>query len=78
MKDQLQRDYLANISVVQQSSKVPPELIINTDQMPSKIIPLSDYTTSEIGELGVSVTGKDDRRVFTAVLTEMSGIFLPM
>lgn len=78
VKDQLQRDYLANISVLQQSSKAPSELIINIDQMPIKIIPLSDYTTSEIGRLAVSVIVKDDRKVFTAVLSEMSGTFLPM
>lgn len=78
VKDQLQRDYLANISVLQQSSKAPPELIINIDHMPIKIISLSDYTTSEIGRLAVSVIVKDDRKVFTAVLSEMSGTFLPM
>ena len=65
--------------MVQQYVKVPPKVIINIDQTPKKMIPVSEYTLSEKGGSTVSVTGGDDKKMFTAVFSEtMSGTFLPM
>lgn len=79
VKDQLQRDYLRNIYTVQQSVEAPPELLINVDQTPIKMVPVSDYTMNEKGGSTVSVIAGDDKKMFTAVFSEtMSGTFLPM
>ena len=75
----VQRDYLRNICMVQQSIKASPEVIINIDQTPIKIIPVSDYTLSKKGGSTASVIGGDDKKMFIAVFSEtMSGTFLPM
>ena len=44
VKDQLQRDSLRNIYTVRQSVKAPPELLINVEQTPIHMVPVSDYT----------------------------------
>ena len=79
VRDQLQRDYQQNIYTVQQSAMVPQQLIVNIDQTPVKMVPVSEYTMSEKGAECVSVIGGDDKKMFTAVFSvTMNGKFLPM
>lgn len=63
VREQLQRDYLRNIYTVQQSAMVPQQLIVNIDQTPVKMIPVSEYTMSEKGADCVSVIGGDDKKM---------------
>ena len=67
VKDQLPWDYLRNIYTVQQSVKVPPELLINVDQTLIKMVPVSDYTMNKKSRSTVSVIAGDDKKMFTAV-----------
>ena len=79
VRDQLQRDYHRNIYIVQQSAMVPQQLIVNTDQTPVRMVPVSEYTMSEKGADCVSVIGGDDKKMFTAVFfVTMNGKFVPM
>ena len=58
---------------------VSQQLIVNIDQTPVKMVPVSEYTMSEKGADCVSVIGGDDKKMFTAVFSvTMNGKFLLM
>lgn len=48
---------------------VPQQHIVNIDQTPVKMVPVSEYTMSGKGADSVSVIGGDDKKMFTAVFS---------
>ena len=48
---------------------VPQQHIVNIDQTPVKMVPVSEYTMSGRGADSVSVIGGDDKKIFTAVFS---------
>lgn len=58
---------------------IPPSLIINFDQTPSKYVPVSPTTMAKNGSSTVPISGVHDKRSITATFTiTLSGKFLPM
>ena len=58
---------------------IPPSLIINFDQTPSKYVQASSNTMAQKGIANVPVSGVDDKRSITATFSiTLDGNFLPM
>lgn len=58
---------------------IPPSLIINFDQTPSKYVPVAPTTMAKKGSSTVPISGVHDKRSITATFAiTLSGIFLPM
>lgn len=61
-----------------QLHKIPPELVLNVDETGLPVVPVSQWTMAEQGVKQVPMTGFDDKRQITALLTcSLSGDFLP-
>lgn len=59
--------------------QIPPSLIINFDQTPSKYVQVSSMTMTERGEKNVPISGANDKRSITATFSiTFDNKFLPM
>ena len=57
--------------------EIPEDLIINWDQTGLKYVPVADWTFAEKGSKRVEISGLDDKRQITVLLTcTMSGKLL--
>jgi len=71
-------DFLFDIKAVVALEEIPPELIINFDQIGLKYVPVGDWTMAKKGSKSVPISGLGDKRQITAVFAGMlSGMFLP-
>ena len=58
---------------------IPPQLIINWDQMGLNLVPASNWTMAQKGQKRVSIKGLRDKRMITGVFCgSLVGEFLPM
>ena len=77
--DELKKLFLLEFNSVVEMDEVPPQLVINWDQMGINYIPISSWTMEEEGSNRVEVAGKDDKWQLTALFAcSMSGDFLPI
>ena len=57
---------------------IPDELILNTDQTPSRFVPTENFTMAETGSKHASRIGRSDKRGITVTLSEtITGKILP-
>ena len=62
-----------------ENNQIPPSLIINFDQTPSKYVQVSSMTMERKGTTNVPVSGMDDKRSITATFSiTLDKQFLPM
>ena len=67
--------------IVQKVEKysIPPSLIINIDQTPTKYVPVSKSTLAKKGTKHIPIAGSNDKRMITATFSEtLDGKFLPL
>lgn len=71
--------YLYDIVNKIETNEIPPQLVFNMDQTPSKYIQSSRYTMEKSGQNSVAIAGSDDKRAITATfIIDLKGTFLPM
>ena len=58
--------FLHDIVSKEENNKVPPSMILNLDQTPSKYIQSSRYTMESKGSKSVAIAGSGDKRAVTA------------
>ena len=74
----LQESSLKQISGMVKVHKISPGLIINWDQTPINVAPITNWTMAEVGSKRVEVAALNDKRQVTSTLAiTMSGEFLP-
>eukprot|EP00794_Sanderia_malayensis_P006691 gene6691-7447_t len=74
-------EYLFHNEIVTTIEKynIPPSLIINLDQTPSKYVPVGNTTLAQKNSCNVIVAGSSDKRTITATFAiTLRGDFLPM
>ena len=58
---------------------IPPSLVLNLDQTPSKLVPGTKSTLAKKGSKNVPIVGMSDKRMIIATFTTtLDGEFLPM
>jgi hypothetical protein len=71
-------DYIERIEKCVNEHNIPDDLILNWDQTGVKLIPGGDWTMDAKGSKQVKITGLNDKRQITALLTiSKSGELLP-
>ena len=71
--------YLRDISEAIKKHKIPPELILNSDQTPSSYISVDKVTMARKGFTSVAIKGVTDKRNITLTfIISLSGQFLPL
>ena len=71
--------FIERVKAVTDEHSVPPELVLNWDQTGCSVVPGGDWTMEERGSRQVKITGLDDKRQITALLSvTMSGQMLPV
>lgn len=74
----IKQEFLERVAMTIVEHKIPRELVINFDQTGSKFVPVSEWTLEEQGSQQVSVTGIDDKREMTVLLSvTAAGTLLP-
>ena len=59
--------------------KIPPSMVINLDQTPSKFVPSCNKTLAQKGSKTVAIAGSTDKRTITATFAiTLDGNFLPI
>ena len=61
--------FLERISNAAKEHSIPLELVLNMDETGLPVIPVSEWTLDKQGTTQVPLTGLDDKRQITAVLT---------
>lgn len=77
--DECRREYLTDIKTKVDRWKIPPELVINSDQTPSSYVSVGKSTMAASGTSSVPIKGLTDKRAITLnfVIT-LANAFLPM
>ena len=71
--------FLHDIVQKVEEHNIPPSLVFNLDQTPSKYIQSSRYTMGKEGAKSVSICGSSDKQSITATfIVTLDGSFLPM
>ena len=79
VKKEIEITYLHNIVDKVERYNIPHSLVVNLDQTPLKIIPVSKRTLAPKGESSVPLVGLTDKRSITATFaTSLDGKFLPL
>ena len=79
LKKEIELTYLHEIVGNIERHNIPPSLIINLDQTPSKFVPGSKSTLAKKGSNNIPIIGMSDKRTITATFAiTLSGTFLPM
>ena len=77
--DQCRVEYLGDIDNKIKKYKIPPELILNSDQTPSSYVSVGKSTMATKGDKSVPVKGITDKRAVTLnFVVTLSNHFLPM
>ena len=75
----LKRQFLREVEAVTKIEDIPNNLIINWDQTALKLVPSGSWTMERKGTKRVDLSGIDDKRQITAVLSgTLTGDFLPL
>ena len=71
--------FLHEIVTKVEKHSIPPELILNIDQTPSKYLPVGNETLAPRDETCVTIEGNSDKRSITRIFAiSLHGDFLPM
>lgn len=74
----IKQAFLGRIATLIEEHKIPRELLINSDQIGSKFMPVSEWTMEERGSKQVPLTGLDVKRENTVLLgISVVGMLLP-
>ena len=77
--EEIKKGFLLDVRNVMEMDEIPPDLVINFDQIAVHYVPVDNWTMAKEGSKRVEIIGKDDKRQITAVLGgTMSGDFLPV
>ena len=70
---------MEKIKAVGIADNVPPSMVVNFDQMGTKIVPISNWTMEIQGTKQIDMIGFDDKRELTVLLAvSLSGVLLPL
>ena len=76
--DEIKQAYIERIRQKVNANNIPSELVLNLDETGLPIVPVSNWTLDVEGASQVALTGMEDKRQITAVLTcTASGVLLP-
>ena len=76
---EIEFSFLHEITPKIEKHNIPPELILNIDQIPLKYVPVDNETLAPRGETSVTIEGSSDKRSITATFAiSLHGDFLPM
>ena len=79
VRKEVELSYHHSIVTAIETKKIPPSLVINLDQTPSKFVPGCNKTLAPRGSKSVAIKGSTDKRTITATFSiTMDGKFLPM
>ena len=79
VKKEMELTFLHEVVNTIEEHNMPPSLIINLDQTPTKFVPGSNSTLAKTGSTNVPIIGMSDKRMITATLAiTLNGTFLPM
>ena len=79
LKQEIELTYLHDIVKTIEEFNIPPSLVINLDQTPSKYVPGSKSTLDKRGTKNVPIAGSSDKRMITLTFAvTLDGKFLPM
>ncbi len=77
--DECRREFLQDIANKIKTYKIPPELVMNSDQTPSSYVSVGKSTMSRKGSKSVPIKGVADKRAITLnFVVTLSNEFLPM
>ena len=76
--DELKKQFISDIQVISEFEEIPDELILNWDHTGVNYIPVSSWTMEKEGTKKVDITGMNDKRQITVVLSvTKTGHYLP-
>ena len=79
LKKELKKSYLHGIVKKVEDNDIPPSIVLNLDQTPSKYIPVLNKTMAPKGSKTVPIKGSTEKRRITATFTiTLDGHFLPV
>ena len=79
VKKVIELTFLHEVVNTIEEHNIPPSLIINLDQTPTKFVPGSNSTLAKTGSNNVPIIGMSDKRMITATFAiTLDGTFLPM
>ena len=79
VKKEIELTFLHEVVNTIEEQNIPPSLIINLDQTPTKFVPGSNSTLAKTGSTNVPIIGMSDKRMITATFAiTLNGTFLPM
>ena len=79
LREEVEMTYYHSIVTTIETKKIPPSLVINLDQTPSKFVPGCNKTLAPRKSKSVAIKGSTDKRTITATFSiTMDGKFLPM
>ena len=79
LKKELQKSYLYGIVKKIEDNDIPPSLVVNVDQTPSKYIPVLNKTMATKGSKTVPIKLSTEKGMITATFTiTLDGHFLPV
>ena len=77
--DECRRDFLQDIDNKVKEYKIPPELVLNSDQTPSSYVSVGKSTMAARGSKTIAIKGITDKRAITLnFVVTYSNEFLPM
>ena len=79
LREEVEMTYYHSIVTTIETKKIPPSLVINLDQTPSKFVPGCNKTLAPRKSKSVAIKGSTDKRTITATFSiTIDGKFLPM
>ena len=79
LKEEISSTLCYDIASKVKTFKIPPSLVINFDQTPSKFVPGNRSTHTVIGSETMSIAGSTDKRMITLTFCiTLKGDFLPI
>ena len=77
-RKEIEYQYLYQIVNVIEKWDIHPDLVVNFDQTPSKLVPVGRSTLAKRNSTNVTIAGSSDKRTITATFSvSLSGSFLP-
>ena len=77
-RKEIEYQYLYDIVSAVEKWNIPPDLVVNFDQTPSKLVPVGRSTLAKRNSTNVTIAGSSDKRTITATFAvSLSGNFLP-
>ena len=79
LNKEIELTFLHSVVNCIETHNIPPSLVVNFDQTPSKLVPGSKATLAKTNDENVPIVGMSDKRMITATFSmTLDGKFLPM